>query len=86
MNEKLWIQKICQSSVKIIFLKKSMKKLLVKCIEIFLIYMYLIFQSLKWHDCCKYLSSRVHFRLIFLVFCMDCLINHMFRDIHKLAY
>jgi len=63
-----------------------MKNLLMKCIETFLIHMFLIFKSFKWCDCYKMLSLRVHFTLNILTFCMDFLINHMFKDIHKLAY
>jgi hypothetical protein len=62
-----------------------MKILLVKCIEFFLIYVFLIYKSLKWCDCCKFLSLKVHFTLEILIFYMDFLINHMFRDIHRLA-
>jgi hypothetical protein len=29
---------------------------------------------------------NVHFKLKILIFYMDFLINHMFRDIHRLAY
>jgi hypothetical protein len=28
----------------------------------------------------------VHFKLNFLIFCMDFFISHVFRDIHKLDY
>jgi hypothetical protein len=63
-----------------------MKKLLVKCIEIFLVYIFLIFKSFKWCDCCKFLSLRTHFTLEIIIFCMDFFINHMFKDIHRLAY
>jgi hypothetical protein len=61
-----------------------MKNLLVKCIESFLLYIFLIFKSFKWHDCYKVLSMSVHFT--FKNFCMDLLINQMFKDIHKLDY
>jgi hypothetical protein len=44
------------------------------------------FKSFKWHDCCKFLSLIIHFTLKTLIFRMDFLINHMFRDIHKVAY
>jgi hypothetical protein len=63
-----------------------MKNLLMKCIETFLIYIYLAFQSFKWCDYYKFLSLRIHFTINFLIFYMDFFINHMFRDIHRLAY
>jgi hypothetical protein len=63
-----------------------MKNLLVKCIEVFLIYIILIFKSFKWHDFYRFLSLKVHFTLKNLIFCMDFFINHMFRDIHMFAY
>jgi hypothetical protein len=63
-----------------------MKKLSVKFIKNFLIYMYLILKSFKWHDCCKFLSLKIHFTLKFLIFCMNFLINHIFKDIKRLAY
>ncbi len=50
------------------------------------IYIYIIFNSFKWCDCCKFLSLKVHFTLKVLVFCMDSLINQMFKDTHRLAY
>jgi hypothetical protein len=37
------------------------KNLLVKCIEIFLMYIFLIFQSFKWHDHYKFLSLKKKF-------------------------
>jgi len=37
----MWIQKICHSNVKIIIRKYQMKNLLMKCIETFLIYIYI---------------------------------------------
>ncbi len=64
-----------------------MNILLMKCIETFLIYIYLIFKSFKYCDFCKFLSLKVHkFTLKNLIFCMDFFINHMFKDFHRLAY
>jgi hypothetical protein len=63
----------------------QMKNLLLKWIENFLIYIFLIFKRFKWHDCYKVLSLRIHFTFKILIFCMDFLINHMFRAIHRLA-
>jgi hypothetical protein len=57
---KMWIQK----NAKVIFKLKQktkhyqMKNLLVKCIDIFFIY---IIQNLKSCDCCEFLSLRIHF-------------------------
>jgi hypothetical protein len=79
--------------VKVVLKKKKkkkhhqMKKLLMKCIEIFLIYIYInFFESIKQRDCYKFLSLKVHFTLNILIFCIDFLINHMFKDIHRWAY
>jgi hypothetical protein len=49
-------------------------------------YVYIISKIIKLYDCCKFLFLRIHFTLKNLIFCMDFLINHMFRDIHKLVY
>jgi hypothetical protein len=47
---------------------------------------FLYIYSFKWCDCCKFLSLKVHFTLKNLILCMNFLINHMFKNIHKLAY
>jgi hypothetical protein len=63
-----------------------MKNLLVKCIETFLVYIFLIKKSFQWHDYYKFLSLKVHFTLKIIISWMDFLVNHMCQDIHKLAY
>jgi len=77
-NEKCGFKKY----VKIKNKGSSNEKSINECIETFLIYI----NFLKWCDCCKCLFLRVHSLLKNLIFCMDFLINHIFKDIHKLAY
>jgi len=77
---KMWTQEICQSNVKIKIKIKTSSN------EEFINEVFSIFKSLKWRDCCKFLSLRVHFTLKILIFCMNFLINHMFKDIHRLVY
>jgi hypothetical protein len=62
-----------------------MNNLLVKRIETFLTYIFLIFKIFKWHDCCKIVFLKVHLTLTILIFRMDFFNNHMFRDIHRLV-
>jgi len=79
---KMWIQKnVNKNKIK----NHQMKHLLLKWIETFLIYLILILKIFKWHDCYKVLSLKIHFTLKNLIFCMDFLINHIFRAIHRLA-
>jgi hypothetical protein len=47
---------------------------------------YIISINFKWHDYYKFLSLRIHFTLKNLIFYMYFLINHMFKNIHRLAY
>ncbi len=63
-----------------------MKCLLVKCIETFLIYIYLFIKVLNDVIVVNFLSLKVHFTLKNLIFYMDFFINHMVRIIHRLAY
>jgi len=67
-------------------LKNKMKNWLMKCSEVFLMYIFKILKNFKWHDCYKFYiwESISHFKI--LIFCINFLINHMFRDIHRLVY
>jgi hypothetical protein len=82
---KMWIQKRCQSSVKIKNKTLSNEEL-VKFIEISIyIYIYIILKTFKWHDCyIFFLENPIHIKN--LIFCMNSFINHMLRDIFRLAY
>jgi hypothetical protein len=82
---KMWIQKICQK----FFLKKrqhKMNNLIVRCTEFFPIYIFFIFKNLTCRDFHHFLQLIFHFTLKFLIFFLNFLTNHMFKDIYKVVY
>jgi hypothetical protein len=62
-----------------------MKNLLMKCIEIFLIYLFLILNILNDVIVVNIIFESP-FHINFFTFFMDFFINHMFKDIHRLVY
>jgi hypothetical protein len=64
----------------------KMNNLIVRCIEIFPIYIFFIFKILTCYDFCHFLQLIFHFTLKSLNFSLNFLTNHMFRDICKVVY
>jgi hypothetical protein len=81
-NEKCRLKEYVKVCPKKIQMKhRQMKTLLMDYIETFLIYIFLNVVNVV-----IFFSLKVHFTLKNLIFCMNFLINHMFRDIHRLVY
>jgi hypothetical protein len=85
----MWTQKLCHSIIK----KKKkkighhkMNNLIIKCIEIFSIYIFFIFKNLTCHEFHHFLQLIFHFTLKFLNFSLNFLTNHMFMGIFKVVY
>jgi len=63
-----------------------MNNLIVKCIEIFPIYIFFIFKIWTHRDFCHFLQLIFHFTLKSLIFFLNFLTLHMFKDIYKVVY
>jgi hypothetical protein len=62
-----------------------MNNLILRYIEIFPIYIFFIFKNLSHCDFCHFLHLIFHFTLKSLIFFLNFLTNHMFRDIYRVV-